>query len=116
MAHTPNGITTVVARGEDDIASSRALGARLGELSGAPGDVVLDLSEATLLDSIGLGVVLKAVGRFQRQGKRLVLVAPPGGRPRELLVFAGAEGRVELADDQPAALAALGGSAAEQGV
>ncbi len=109
MAHTPTDIPTVVARGEVDVASSRDLATRLGELAGSPGDAVLDLTQVTLLDSVGLGVVLKAVGRFQRQGKRLVLVAPPGGRVRDLLAFAGVEGRVEIADDRPAALGALGG-------
>ena len=109
MAETPTGIPTLVARGEVDVASSRDLAAQLGELAGRAGDAVLDLSEVTLLDSVGLGVVLKAVGRFQRQDKRLVLVAPPGGRVRDLLAFAGVEGHVELADDRAGAVAALGG-------
>ena len=109
MADIPTEIPTLVARGEVDVASSRDLAARLGELAGQSGDAVLDLTEVTLLDSVGLGVVLKAVGRFQRQGKRLVLVAPPGGRPRDLLAFAGVEGRVDVADDRESAVAALAG-------
>jgi anti-anti-sigma factor len=109
MAQARTELPTVVARGEIDITSSRPLAVRLGELAGKPGDAILDLTEVTLLDSIGLGVVLKAVGRFQRQGKRLVLVAPPDGRVRSLLGFAGVEGRVEVVDDHAAAVAALDG-------
>ena len=107
MSEQRTEIPTVTARGEIDIVTSRRLATQLGELAGQPGDAVLDLSEVTLMDSIGLGVVLKAVGRFQRQGKRLVLVAPPEGRARRLLEFAGVEGRAEIADDAPAADAAL---------
>ena len=107
MARTRTDLETVAPRGELDIASSRGVAARLGELAGQPGDAVLDLSEVTLLDSVGLGVVLKAVGRFQRQGKRLVVVAPPGGRVRRLLAFAGVEGRIEVADDRATALERL---------
>ena len=107
MAQARTDVPTVSPRGEIDIASSRTLAVRLGELAGQPGDAILDLTEVTLLDSVGLGVVLKAVGRFQRQGKRLVIVAPPEGRVRTLLAFAGVEGRVEIADDHPAALERL---------
>jgi len=97
---------TVVARGELDLVTSRGLAAELGELAGRSGDAVLDLSGVTFMDSVGLGVVLKAAGRFQRQDKRLVLVAPPGPA-RKLLEFAGVEGRVTVVDDRPSASDAL---------
>jgi anti-anti-sigma factor len=97
---------TIVARGEIDLETSRGLSAELGELAGQPGDAVLDLSDVTFMDSVGLGVVLKAAGRFQRQGKRLVLVSP-SGPARRVLDFAGVEGRVTVVEDRPAAVDAL---------
>lgn len=106
MSPLRTGIPTVTARGVIDIETSRGLAAELGQLAGQSGDAVLDLAEVTFMDSVGLGVVLKAVGRFQRQGKRLVLVAPPGAA-RSLLDFAGVEGRVEVVDERDDAFAAL---------
>jgi anti-sigma B factor antagonist len=100
-------VPTVTARGELDIFTSRPLAAQLAELAGQAGAAVLDLSAVTLLDSVGLGVVLKAAGRFQRQGQTLVVVAP-AGPARRVLDFAGVPGRitvVESLDDVPAVLA-----------
>ncbi len=106
MAEQRTDFPTIVARGEIDLETSRGLASELGQLAGQPGDAVLDLSEVTFMDSVGLGVVLKATGRFQRQGKRLVLVAPHGPA-RRILDFAGVEGRITVVEDHPAALEAL---------
>jgi len=99
-------VPVVTARGEIDLFSSRDLASRLGELSGEPGvAAVLDLSEVTFMDSIGLGVVLKASSRFRRQAKRLVIVAPAGPVLR-LLELSGLGDRLALAPTLDEAIAA----------
>jgi anti-sigma B factor antagonist len=83
--------------GDLDLNTSRDLGSRLAEMAGAPaGDAVLDLSGLSFIDSVGLGVVLKAVNRFSRQGKRLVLVVPDEGNIARLIDFSGARERVTI--------------------
>ena len=81
-----------------DLVTSRGLGSALGELAGTPGDAVLDLSDVNFMDSMGLGVVLKAVNRFSRQGKQLHLVVPEGGNVARLFELTGTRTRVSAAD------------------
>jgi anti-sigma B factor antagonist len=96
----------ITLKGEIDLASSRELGSQLGELAGDPGvAAVLDLSEVTFLDSVGLGVILKAASRFRRQAKRLVIVVPPGPVLR-LLELSGVGTRLALARTLDEAIAA----------
>jgi anti-anti-sigma factor len=106
MPETPADLPILAAHGEIDVSTSRELAGRLHELAGQAGGAVLDLTDVTLLDSVGLAVVLKAAGRFQRQGKQLVLVAPPG-QARTLLDLAGTGGRVPVVDSVEDAVAAL---------
>ncbi len=105
---TPEPAVPVVApSGDIDLATSRDLGSQLGEIAGEPGvAVVLDLSQVTFMDSIGLGVVLKASSRFRRQAKRFVIVAPPGGQVLRLLELSGAGDRLALAASREEAIAA----------
>ena len=102
---TPD-IPVVAPNGEIDLATSRELGSQLGELAGEPGvAVVLDLSGVSFLDSVGLGVILKAAGRFRRQAKRLVIVVPPGPVLR-LLELSGVGKGLALAGTREEAIAA----------
>jgi anti-sigma B factor antagonist len=72
-------VFVIAASGPIDLATSRTLSGRLGEAAGQAGEtVVLDLSGVTFMDSTGLGVVMKAHSRLHRQGRRFVVVAPPG--------------------------------------
>ena len=91
--------------GDLDLTTSRALAAKLAELSGEPSDAVLDLSGVGFMDSIGLGVVLKGVQRFSRQDKALILVVPEESNVRRLLELAGADRRVATETTREAALA-----------
>jgi anti-anti-sigma factor len=103
----PNTPVPVVAlRGELDLAATRELGSQLGEIAGDPGvAAVLDLTDVTFLDSVALGVILKAAGRFRRQAKRLVIVAPPGPVLR-LLELSGVGDRLALAGSRDDAITA----------
>ena len=91
--------------GDLDLHTSRDLGSRRAEMAGAPaGDAVLDLSGLSFIDSVGLGVVLKAVNRFSRQGKRLVLVVPDEGNIARLIDFSGARERVMIVSSRDEAV------------
>ena len=100
-------VPVLAPQGEIDLATSRDLGSQLGELAGEPGvAAVLDLTDVTFMDSVGLGVVLKASSRFRRQAKRFVIVAPPGGQVLRLLELSGVGNRVALATSRDEAVAA----------
>src|SRR5690554_5002260 len=91
-------VPVLTPSGDIDLATSRELAAQLSELAGEPHNAVLDLSQVRFMDSIGLGVVLKALTRFERQDKRLVLVVPPGGSIASLMRHAGIDQRFPHAD------------------
>lgn len=89
-------VPTIAPAGALDLATSRDLQTRLAELAGETGqDAILDLSGVSFIDSVGLGVVLKAASRFHRQGKRLLIVAPEGPVHR-IFEFAGVSERLPV--------------------
>jgi anti-sigma B factor antagonist len=91
-------IPTVAPAGALDLETSRGLQQRLAELAGEHAhEAILDLSNVTFIDSVGLGVVLKAASRFHRQAKRLFIVAPPGPVHR-ILDFAGVSDRLAVVE------------------
>ena len=91
-------VPTIAPTGALDLATSRGLQTRLAELAGEPGqEAILDLSNVSFIDSVGLGVLLKAASRFHRQGKRLLIVAPQGPASR-ILEFAGVSDRLPVVD------------------
>ena len=100
-------VPTVAPKGALDLATSRGLQNRLAELAGEAGqDAILDLSGVSFIDSVGLGVVLKAASRFHRQGKRLLIVAPSGPVHR-ILEFAGVSDRLPVVDSVDEARAVI---------
>ncbi|HEX8085656.1 MAG TPA: STAS domain-containing protein [Solirubrobacteraceae bacterium] len=91
-------VPTIAPTGALDLATSRGLQTRLAELAGESGqEAILDLSGVSFIDSVGLGVVLKAASRFHRQAKRLFIVAPPGPVHR-ILDFAGVTDRLAVVE------------------
>lgn len=98
-------VPVLSATGELDLHSSRGLATQLGELAGSPGNAVLDLSKVTFLDSVGLGVVLKAANRFRRQDKQLVVVVAPGGNVARLLELTATANTLAVEETRDAALA-----------
>jgi len=100
-------VPTVAPKGALDLASSRGLQARLAELAGENGQqAILDLTGVSFIDSVGLGVVLKAASRFHRQGKRLLIVVPSGPVHR-IFEFAGVSDRLPVVDTVDEARAQL---------
>lgn len=104
MSETSTRIPVLAPTGELDLAASRGLRAALSEHAGTAGGTVLDLTGVGFIDSTGLGVVLKAAGRFHRQDKRLVLVVEPGSNVDRLLDLSGARGRLAIAASREQAI------------
>ena len=101
-------IPVLAPRGELDLATSRDLSTQLSELAGTPGNAVLDLSGLTFMDSVGLGVVLKAVQRFRRQDKQLALAVPPDGNIARLFELSGVRDRsIVVRESREAAVEAV---------
>lgn len=71
--------TKLAVAGELDIASAPQLRAQLDHIvRREEGDVVVDLRELQFIDSTGLAVLLNAVRRLTRAGRRFELQCPPG--------------------------------------
>ena len=101
-----NDVPVVALRGELDLDTTRSLAADLNQLAGLQGAAaILDLSEVSFIDSVSLGVIMKAAGRFRRQAKRFVVVAPPGPVLR-MLELSGVGARLALAATRDEAVAA----------
>lgn len=94
------GATVVELAGEFDIADVPELETHL--LDPGDGDVVIDLSAATFIDSAVLAVILR---RHQRAGTTTVVVAPAGSFPRRALELMGLAGDLDLAETAEQAVA-----------
>jgi anti-sigma B factor antagonist len=76
--------------GELDIGSAPALRQRLVEVLTSDGDVVVDLSGLTFMDSSGISVLIVAHKRARDQGHRLTL-RHPGGAVAKVLAVSGTD-------------------------
>jgi anti-anti-sigma factor len=83
--------TTMVLDGDIDIHAVRALTPRLNAAAGAQdgGDLIIDLTGVTFLDSTGVGALLQTHRRLARQGRRCALIVPPGSEVAVLLSLTG---------------------------
>jgi anti-sigma B factor antagonist len=78
-------VALLVVYGDADLSSAPELRARLrAAIDSGPADVVVDLSEASIVDSTALGVLLSAARRIrERHGEIQVVV----GRPEIRRIF-----------------------------
>ncbi|GAA3050203.1 hypothetical protein GCM10020229_72120 [Kitasatospora albolonga] len=76
--------------GEIDLATAPALRRALTDALREHHVVVLDLSQVTFMDCVGLGAQVAAAGDAHRQGRRLVLRAP-AARVSRLLRLTGTD-------------------------
>jgi anti-anti-sigma factor len=90
--------------GEHDLVTADTLAAAFSRIEQSGTTVVLDLSEATFIDSTTLGAILNA----DRRGENLLLVAPNGGPARRLLDLVNvAAGRISVFETREEALGAV---------
>jgi anti-sigma B factor antagonist len=100
-------LTTVFVLGELDMICTPDLEQAL---STAKGDVLVDLSETSFIDSSGLHVLLTARARVADAGRRLLLACPPNGPAARLLRAVRLDGALDVYSTRSAAEAALDGT------
>ncbi|HET8673019.1 MAG TPA: STAS domain-containing protein [Thermoleophilaceae bacterium] len=84
-----SGVTRVRICGEADIRTAPEIQERLGELAREPRErLLIDLSEATFLDSTALAVLLETDRRLRARRGRLAVLCPDPAM-RELFVLVG---------------------------
>jgi len=87
MVLQDDGLTRVLQLvGELDISSAPALRAQLMGLLAADGDVIVDLSSLSFMDSSGISVLIVAHKWSLEQGRKLTLRCPGGSVARVLEV------------------------------
>ena len=71
--------TVIGVAGEVDILTVSKLATRLDDaIRRRQGDLVIDLSEAEFIDSMGLHALLRVQRRLLRQARTLTVICPPG--------------------------------------
>jgi anti-sigma B factor antagonist len=96
------GVHVVRVSGDFDVSSCR----RFREASDRPDAelVVVDLREATFLDSAALSELIELHRRAERQGSRLAILRP-GGKADRIFKLTGIDGHLPLYDESVPVLA-----------
>jgi anti-sigma B factor antagonist len=111
------GTVVVSIHGDTDLHVVGELGDRLGEIvDERPSALILDLSTATFLDSMAIGVLLRTMKRVRERGGRFRIVAPRS-EIRRIFEMTLLDRVFELDSSRTAALAATaaGGAGAPAG-
>lgn len=90
--------------GELDLSTCDQLGAAVAGTS--EGDLILDLTSVTFMDSSGIAVLVSSARELDEHGRRFVVVCPQGA-PRRVLNLTGLEEMLGICDDREEAVAAL---------
>ncbi len=69
-------LATIVLRGDLDLAHLAELRGALAEACETSSDIILDLDAVTMIDSAGLGLLVRAHQQAKRHGRTVVLVRP----------------------------------------
>jgi anti-anti-sigma factor len=108
-AGTPSSVpepVVIAPEGELDLYSVDALVPRLDDAVAADyPHLILDLSAVTLIDSTALGAITQVQLQFNRQGRKLSVIAPGGSAAAVLLELSGLRSHFSLFGSRDAALA-----------
>jgi anti-anti-sigma factor len=108
-AGTPTSVrepVVIAPEGELDLYSVDALVTRFEDAAAADcPHLILDLSAVTLVDSTALGAIIQVQHRFNRQGRKLSVVAPAGSAAAVLVELSGLRSHFSLFGSRDAALA-----------
>jgi anti-anti-sigma factor len=88
--HEDGDSTMVAISGELDLAHSTVVESALAQAETGKGPIVIDLSNLTFLDSVGVAILLMARGRDRHNGlERLRFIAPTRDEVMTVLVRTG---------------------------
>ena len=86
----------IAARGEIDHGTARQLADSLRRVTlDGEGDVVLDLTATSFIDSAGISTLLNGLRRLTRLRRKLIVVCPPGA-PRRVFELLGLVGTFHI--------------------
>jgi anti-anti-sigma factor len=104
-----DGTDIVVAsvEGEIDLSSGQPLAQAAGAALDARSGLLLDLSECSFIDSIGLRSLLHAQRLLDEIGEAMAIVSPPESPVRRMLTLSGIEVSVAILDTREEAAAVL---------
>jgi anti-anti-sigma factor len=95
----------IAARGDIDHMTAPQLADSLRRVTlEEDGNVVLDLTDTSFIDSAGISTLLNGLRRLTRLRRRLIIVCPPGA-PRRVFEILGLVGTFHLVDSRDEALA-----------
>jgi anti-sigma B factor antagonist len=94
----------IAPSGELDLHASRALAPELERVATGDGELLIDLSEVSFVDSLGLGAILQVHRRLSQQGRAMAVVAPQGSAAAVLLNLSGLGRRLPVYPSRQAAL------------
>ena len=97
IAHQADNLCLVRALGEIDLATIRDLDLALTQVqSDSDTSLLLDLWDVTYIDSLGIGVLLSASRRAQRNRRGFAVVAEPNGPVGRVFDLAGVTGALSV--------------------
>jgi len=109
VEHHRDDVWTVTLRGEHDVATAPQINGALDDLFAQGTQIILDLSEASFIDSTVLHAIVRGANHADEEdGRRFVVVAARGSFPRHLMQIVALAERVRIFGDLEAALAAVG--------
>jgi anti-sigma B factor antagonist len=101
-------VWVVALLGEHDLSTADAVRGAIDEVFASGSRVVLDLSDASFIDSTVLAALVEAYNRAQQQeDDEIVVVARPGSAPRRVLDLAQVALRIDVYESRELALAAV---------
>lgn len=102
-----DGVLVVSVTGELDVSNVEELAKATYALPNTALGLVLDLSEATYIDSATIGLLFKLHGALRRRGQALRVVCPPGSSARRVLELTGFDESTPNERDRESAVAAI---------
>src|SRR5208337_799324 len=97
-----NGITNVVLAGRMDIEGADSVDLQFSVIAGAKKKVLVDLSEVSLMSSLGLRTLVISAKAIANKAGKMVIVGPQPG-VEKILISSGADSIIPVVRDTHAA-------------
>jgi anti-sigma B factor antagonist len=100
------GVTNVILRGRLDTTGADAIDLKFNAVAGSKRAIVVDLSNVSLLTSLGIRVLLLGARAVKSKGGKLVILSPDAN-VLAVLQTAKTDTLIPIFDDRKAAIAAV---------